>query len=221
VKPILKLAAEEEREKHLFLYWNGVPFNRWMLFASSFLSQFCCGSLYAWFNFNALIDIFIYGTKTANKAPNTFYIAVGTFISFMRAHEIIQGADSVFVAGMFGTTAMLMGPSQERHGPRRGLFLSSIIFGVGQGNAAFSFYKKSIAGGYVGYGILGGLGLGLNYICPVSRLPRRRNCGYSLQLCWDNFMLWISEGWTKIVILKLELVQIGLILVYVHVYRFT
>ena len=47
VKPIVKSAAQEEREKHLFLYWKGVPFNRWMLFASSFLIQFCCGSLYA------------------------------------------------------------------------------------------------------------------------------------------------------------------------------
>jgi hypothetical protein len=86
VKPIVKSAAQEEREKYLFLYWKGIPFNRWMLFASSFLIQFCCGSLYAWSNFKAPIDILIYGTKTANKAVNTFYIAVGTFTSFMRAH---------------------------------------------------------------------------------------------------------------------------------------
>lgn len=81
VKPIVKSPASEEREKYLFLYWKAVPFNRWMLFASSFLIQFCCGSLYSWSNFNAPIDILIYGTKTANKAPNTFYIAVGTFRS--------------------------------------------------------------------------------------------------------------------------------------------
>lgn len=78
VKPIVKSPESEEREKFLFLYWKGVPFNRWMLFVSSFLIQFCCGSLYSWSNFNAPIDILIYGTKTANKAPNTFYIAVGT-----------------------------------------------------------------------------------------------------------------------------------------------
>ena len=77
VKPIVKSPEREEREKYLFLYWKGVPFNRWMLFASSFLIQFCCGSLYSWSNFNAPIDILIYGTKTANRAPNTFYIAVG------------------------------------------------------------------------------------------------------------------------------------------------
>jgi hypothetical protein len=27
VKLIVKLAAEEEREKHLFLYWNSIPFS--------------------------------------------------------------------------------------------------------------------------------------------------------------------------------------------------
>jgi MFS family permease len=150
VKPIVKSPEREEREKYLFLYWKGVPFNRWMLFTSSFLIQFCCGSLYSWSVFNAPIDILIYGTKTANKAPNTFYIAVG----------------------MFGTTAMLMGPWLERHGPRRGLLLGSIIFGIGQGIASLSLHKKSIAGVYIGYGILGGFGLGLNYISPVSALQK-------------------------------------------------
>ncbi|XP_024358519.1 uncharacterized protein [Physcomitrium patens] len=150
VKPNEKTAAREEREKYLFLYWKAVPFNRWMLFISSFLIQFCCGSLYSWSNFNAPIDILIYGTKTANKAPNTFYIAVG----------------------MFGTTAMIMGPWLERHGPRRGLLLGSTVFGIGQGIAALSLYKKSIAGVYVGYGVLGGFGLGLNYISPVSALQK-------------------------------------------------
>lgn len=150
VKPIVKSPATEEREKYLFLYWKAVPFNRWMLFASSFLIQFCCGSLYTWSNFNAPIDTLIYGTKTANKAPNTFYIAVG----------------------MFGTTAMLLGPWLERHGPRLGLLLGSSMFGIGQGIAALALHKKSIAGVYIGYGIFGGFGLGLNYISPVSALQK-------------------------------------------------
>ncbi|KAG6545343.1 hypothetical protein Mapa_013192 [Marchantia paleacea] len=150
VKPIVKSPALEEREKYLFLYVKFIRFNRWMLFASSFLIQFCCGSLYSWSNFNAPIDILIYETKTANKAPNTFYIAVG----------------------MFGTTAMILGPWLERHGPRRGLLLGSIVFGIGQGITALSLHRKSIVGVYIGYGVLGGFGLGLNYISPVSALQK-------------------------------------------------
>lgn len=150
VKPVVKSPAKEEQERYLFLHWKAVRFNRWMLFASSFLIQFCCGSLYSWSNFNAPIDILIYGTKTANKAPNTFYIAVG----------------------MFGTTAMILGPWLERHGPRRGLLLGSSMFGIGQGIAALSLHKKSIAGVYIGYGVFGGFGLGLNYISPVSALQK-------------------------------------------------
>ncbi|KAG0608697.1 hypothetical protein M758_8G125200 [Ceratodon purpureus] len=73
---------------------------------------------------------------------------------------------------MFGTTAMLLGPWLERHGPRRGLLLGSSMFGIGQGIAALALYKKSIAGVYVGYGIFGGFGLGLNYISPVSALQK-------------------------------------------------
>jgi hypothetical protein len=78
----------------------------------------------------------------------------------------------VFIAGMFDTTVMLMGPWQERHRPRRGLLLGSIIFNVEQGNAALSLYKKSIVGVYVGYGVLSGFGLGLNSICHVSALQK-------------------------------------------------
>ncbi|KAL3692415.1 hypothetical protein R1sor_006066 [Riccia sorocarpa] len=150
VNPIEKTPDEEEREKYLFLVRGGIPFNRWMLFVSAFLIQFCCGSLYSWSNFNAPIDILIYGTKTANKAPNTFYIAVG----------------------MFGTTAMLLGPWLERHGPRKGLLLGSTVFALGQGVASLSLWKKSIGGVYFGYGVLGGFGLGLNYISPVSALQK-------------------------------------------------
>lgn len=86
--PIVKPAAQEEREKYLFLYWKAIPFNRWMLFGSSFLIQFCCGSLYSWSNFNNPIDILIYGTKTANKAVNTFYIAVGEQLSLTRSLQL-------------------------------------------------------------------------------------------------------------------------------------
>lgn len=73
---------------------------------------------------------------------------------------------------MFGTTAMLLGPWLERHGPRRGLLAGSSIFGIGQGIAALGLHKKSIAGVYIGYGVFGGFGLGLNYISPVSALQK-------------------------------------------------
>ena len=75
-------------------------------------------------------------------------------------------------SGMFGLTAMLMGPWLERQGPRRGLLLGSSMFGVGQAVASLSLYKKSIVGVYIGYGVLGGFGLGLNYISPVSALQK-------------------------------------------------
>lgn len=95
VQPIVKSPAREEREKYLFLFWKAVPFNRWQLFASSFLIQFCCGSLYSWSNFNAPIDILIYGTKTANKAPNTFYIAVGTLRLSLTIDEMVRDKNVV------------------------------------------------------------------------------------------------------------------------------
>lgn len=74
--------------------------------------------------------------------------------------------------GMFGTIAMILGPWLERHGPRRGLLLGSTVFAIGQGITALSLHRKSIVGVYIGYGVLGGFGLGLNYISPVSALQK-------------------------------------------------
>ncbi|CAM6126315.1 unnamed protein product [Calypogeia fissa] len=150
VRPNTKSPQEVEREKYLFLYWKGIPFNRWMLFPSAFLIQFCCGSLYSWSNFNKPIDTLVYGSATANRAVNAFYIAVG----------------------MFGFTTFLLGPWLERHGPRRGLLLGSIAFGLGNAITAISLKETSIVGVYVGYGVLAGFGLGLSYISPVSALQK-------------------------------------------------
>lgn len=96
--------------------------------------QFCCGSLYSWSVFNSPIDTLIYNDATANKSVITFYIAVG----------------------MFGCTAMIMGPWLERNGPRRGIMLGATMFLIGKSIAAISLHKSNIIGVYIGYGVFCG-----------------------------------------------------------------
>jgi MFS family permease len=150
VEHIPKSDRQERIESSLCLYIPGVPFNRWLLFISAFIIQFCCGSLYSWSVFNKPIDKLIYGSDTANQAVIAFYLAVASF----------------------GTTAMFLGPWLERNGPRNGLMLGSLAFGVGNAIAAISLQYHSIVGVYIGYGLFGGFGLGLNYISPVSALQK-------------------------------------------------
>ncbi|KAF9962542.1 hypothetical protein BGZ72_003141 [Mortierella alpina] len=161
-----------EREKYLVA---SIPFNRWAMFPTAFIFQAICGSLYAWSVFNDPIDGFIYGRvlnpATGKSAPPvhnaaiTFYIAVGCF----------------------GLSAALNGPWLERHGPRLAAFIGSTVFFIGNMVAAIGIYTKIIPLLYLGYGVLGGAGLGLCYISPVSALqkwfPDRRGLAAGFAVC--------------------------------------
>ncbi|ETV90597.1 hypothetical protein H310_14663 [Aphanomyces invadans] len=157
--PPLKSPEQIDAEKYLICVpWFGnryftstlIPFNRWFLFVASFLCQFCCGSLYSWSIYNTPIDTFIYNNASAGNAVYTFYIA----------------------CGLLGSTAALLGPWLERNGPRAGMSLGTSCFLIGYVIAAISLTNKSMVGVYLGYGLVSGFGLGLNYISPVSALQK-------------------------------------------------
>ncbi|KAF9140189.1 hypothetical protein BG015_001756 [Linnemannia schmuckeri] len=161
-----------ESEKTLIC---GIPFNRWAMFPTAFVFQAICGSLYAWSVFNDPIDGYIYGqsfnaasnkyTPLVHNAPITFYIAVGCF----------------------GISAAVNGPWLERNGPRLAAILGATVFFLGNMIAAIGIYTKIMALLYFGYGVLGGAGLGLCYISPVSALqkwfPDRRGLAAGFAVC--------------------------------------
>jgi MFS family permease len=67
-------------------------------------------------------------------------------------------------------SAALFGKWLETAGPRRAMFYSAVCFGLGFIVAAFGVHLHSLAVVYLGYGVIGGVGLGLGYISPVSTL---------------------------------------------------
>ena len=69
-----------------------------------------------------------------------------------------------------GISAALFGAWLEKAGPRRAMFYSAICFGSGFFIAAAGVQIHLIALIYLGYGVVGGIGLGLGYISPVSTL---------------------------------------------------
>jgi MFS family permease len=71
-----------------------------------------------------------------------------------------------------GLSAALFGPWLERVGPRKAMFVSALCFGGGfevaaMGIATYHFWLLLL-----GYGVLGGIGLGIGYISPVTTLIR-------------------------------------------------
>ena len=69
-----------------------------------------------------------------------------------------------------GISAALFGAWLERVGPRRAMFYAAVCFGAGFYIASFGASLHSLALVYLGYGVVGGIGLGLGYISPVSTL---------------------------------------------------
>jgi MFS family permease len=71
---------------------------------------------------------------------------------------------------ILGLSAAVFGRWVERVGPRRSMFTAALCFGGGFLVAAFGIHLHQLWLLYLGYGVLGGCGLGIGYISPVSTL---------------------------------------------------
>lgn len=71
---------------------------------------------------------------------------------------------------MLGLSAAFGGKWVERNGPRKAMFVSGLCWSGGFVVAALGVATGQLWLVYLGYGFLGGLGLGIGYISPVSTL---------------------------------------------------
>ena len=71
---------------------------------------------------------------------------------------------------VLGLSAALFGKWLEKAGPRKAMFVSACCFGLGFEIAAMGASTHQLWLIYLGYGVIGGIGLGLGYISPVSTL---------------------------------------------------
>jgi MFS family permease len=69
-----------------------------------------------------------------------------------------------------GVSAAVFGAWLERAGPRKAMFVSAVCFSGGFFVSALGVWMHQFALILLGYGVLGGVGLGLGYISPVSTL---------------------------------------------------
>jgi MFS family permease len=69
-----------------------------------------------------------------------------------------------------GISAAVFGKWIERAGPRKAMFASACCFAAGFFVSAIGVKLHQLWLLYVGYGVIGGIGLGLGYISPVSTL---------------------------------------------------
>lgn len=147
--------------------------NRWLIAASAVGIHISIGSVYAWSNFtNPLIDQFGW---SAQQVQLTFSIAI------------------LFL----GLSAAFLGHFVEKYGPRASGLLAAGFFGIGVIGAGFAVSIGSLPLLYITYGVLGGIGLGVGYIAPVSTLvkwfPDRRGLATGLAIMGFGFAAAISS----------------------------
>ncbi len=67
-----------------------------------------------------------------------------------------------------GVAAAWAGQALPRYGPRKLALIGSVLFSVGYVVASFALQWDVIPLFYVGYGLIGGAGIGLGYVTPVA-----------------------------------------------------
>src|SRR5947207_1087609 len=132
----------------------GPGFNRWLVPPAALAIHLCIGMAYGfsvfWLPLSRAIGI-------TSSAPDDWKIStLGWMFTLF------------FV--MLGSSAALFGPWVEREGPRKAGFVSACCWSGGFFISAAGIYLHQIWMLWLGSGILGGCGLGLGYISPVSTL---------------------------------------------------
>ena len=90
---------------------------------------------------------------------------------FDASHTAIGIIFSIAIV-MLGLSAALFGTWVDRVGPRKTMFTAACCWASGFLIASAGVYTTQLWLVYLGYGFVGGIGLGLGYISPVSTLMK-------------------------------------------------
>lgn len=154
--------------------------NRWLMVTGAMAIHMCIGSVYAWSVYVNPIQ------STMNWTLTDVTITFSVAIFFL------------------GLSAALMGKFVENKGPRVAATLAAVLFGLGTIGSGVAIALESKILLYLTYGVLGGAGLGIGYISPVSMLvkwfPDRRGMATGLAIMGFGFASAISGPAIKVLI---------------------
>jgi MFS transporter, OFA family, oxalate/formate antiporter len=125
---------------------------RWLIAVMGTVLMLCLGTVYAWSFFQDLL---------------------------VRQYHDLYGWSNSQVAWVFslaiaflGATAAWGGVQLPKIGPRKMAVLGGVLFAAGYAVAALALQIRSLVLLYAGYGLLGGIGLGLGYVTPVATVAK-------------------------------------------------
>lgn len=131
-------------------------FNRWLVPPAAIAVHMCIGQVYGFSVF---------------KKPLAKALGITAPIAGDWSEADVGVAYSIALA-LLGLSAAVFGKWVERSGPRKTMLASMICFCTGLllTSLAVRFHQLWLL--YAGYGLIGGIGLGLGYIAPVSTLMK-------------------------------------------------
>ncbi|WP_346118020.1 OFA family MFS transporter [Micromonospora coerulea] len=121
-------------------------YSRWLIPPAALAVHLCIGQVYA--------------TSVYKNSLIAYFGASQTAIGVIFSIAIV----------MLGLSAAVGGTWAERSGPRKTMFTSACFWAAGFLVGALGIATKQLWLLYLGYGVIGGIGLGLGYISPVSTL---------------------------------------------------
>lgn len=122
--------------------------SRWLIAAMGTVLQLCLGTVYAWSYFQGLLTV-------EYQWNNTQVSLIFSFAIFF-----------------LGVSAAVGGVWLPRVGPRKMAMAGSVLFSLGYLIAGLALSLKSLPLLYLGYGVVGGTGLGLGYVTPVATVSK-------------------------------------------------
>src|SRR5215471_15112535 len=134
----------------------GEGYSRWLVPPAALSIHLSIGQAYAFSVFNLPLSQSLGITRSA---PGDWKLST---IGWVFSIAIV----------FLGLSAALFGPWLERVGPRKAMFVSALCFGGGFEIAALGIATHQFWLLLLGYGVLGGIGLGIGYISPVTTLIR-------------------------------------------------
>src|SRR3954468_16973526 len=138
-----------------------VPFRAWLVVGAGVAVNLCLGILYAWSVWKANL------VATADHPPGS------PMSGLNEGWTYLSDAEATWAYAICGFTfALFMIPGgriQDRYGPRFGATLGGLCLAAG---CILSGLMKSYLGLILGFGILGGIGMGLGYAAATPAAVR-------------------------------------------------
>ena len=129
-------------------------FNRWLVPPAALCIHLCIGQAYAFSVFNKPLTQLLGLTASA---PGDWKL---TDLGWIFSIAIV----------VLGLSASFAGTWLDRVGPRKAMTVAACCFGGGFLVSAMGVERHQLWLIYLGYGVIGGCGLGLGYISPVKTL---------------------------------------------------